>query len=301
MTPPKRWLEAEVTVSQERADAVEAAWEAAGADAVTFLPAADTPPVVEPAPAATPLWTELTVRGLFSDCEGAAAEALAAQLSAELQTGEQASFCTRFLADQAWERAWLKHFEPAWFGSNQNLCICPWHQEVDGDAVLRMDPGLAFGTGSHATTSLCLDALADSNLAGKRVLDVGCGSGILSLAAALLGAAAVVGVDNDPQALAASSENARRNKLPLTVHSTVAQAQGPFDLIVANIVSGVLLELAPAVISAAQAETRLLLSGLLDGQARAVEEAYGAHFGPFQRTSRDGWLLLDAGLEGTVS
>ncbi|MEM7706084.1 MAG: 50S ribosomal protein L11 methyltransferase [Pseudomonadota bacterium] len=285
------WQELSISVAPERAEAVEMLMMEAGAQAVTLVPNEQAAPVLEPAPAATPLWETLIARGLFAaDLDGAL---LRLALGPQLQPDEARSMALTALADQPWERVWLDHFEPVHFGAADNLCICPWHYEPTpaGD-VLFMDPGLAFGTGSHATTALCLDQLADLKLEDQAVLDLGCGSGILALAAALRGAASVVAVDNDPQALLATGENARRNGLAVTVAPSLEQAAGPFDLIVANILSGTLIDYADILGKLARPGTRLMLSGILEAQAESVTAAYADAFSDFAVQGRDGWVLL---------
>ena len=264
-----------------------------GAQAVTLVPNDQAAPVLEPAPDATPLWDTLIARGLFADDVDAAG--LTASLERKLDPHEQRSMVLKPLADQPWERVWLEHFQPVFFGADKSLCVCPWHhQPTPSGDVLFMDPGLAFGTGSHATTALCLDQLADSPVSGLSVLDLGCGSGILALAAALRGAGPVIAVDNDPQALTATRENARRNGLALTVASSLAEASGPFDLMVANILSGTLIEYAPQLARVSRPGTRLMLSGILQTQAQAVADAYSEYFAGVEARHRDGWVLLTA-------
>ncbi len=288
-----RWQEISVTVSQQRADAVEALMIQAGAMAVTLIPGNNADPVLEPAAETTPLWTTLIARGLFP--AERSIHDLRSAISGELVKSELHSLNIQGLADQPWERAWLEHFKPVRFGNQQNLCICPWHhQPVPVGEVLFMDPGLAFGTGSHATTALCLHYLADTDLQGLSVLDLGCGSGVLALAAALRGAGPVTAVDNDPQACIASRENARRNDLAIRVESTLDGLSGSFDLIVANILSGILIDFAPQLLALTKAGTRLMLSGILEAQADAVIQSYSPAYGPFDIRVDDGWVGLSA-------
>ncbi len=291
------WQELSIAVSPERAEAVEALMMDLGAEAVTLVPNEHAAPVLEPAPEATPLWETLIARGLFAASMDGAVLQLALEL--RLQPDEARSMALSALADQPWERVWLEHFEPVHFGADSGLCICPWHyQPTPPGDVLFMDPGLAFGTGSHATTALCLNALADLELEGQSVLDLGCGSGILALAAALRGATPVVAVDNDPQALTATADNARRNGQAVTVAPSLDDAPGPFDLIVANILSGTLIDYAGELAARAMPGTRLMLSGILEAQADAVTEAYDSGFSDFAVHERDGWVLLTAAARG---
>jgi ribosomal protein L11 methyltransferase len=200
------------------------------------------------------------------------------------------------LADQAWERVWLEDFRPMRFG--RRLWVCPGGLPAgDADAIrIELDPGLAFGTGTHPTTALCLEWLDGQDLAGCSVVDYGCGSGILAVAAAKLGAAHVVAMDIDPQALIATRENALRNRVAgtLTVTGEPALAPRSADVLLANILAGPLVELAPRFAEALVPGGRLALSGLLPEQADAVTAAYRPWFHIETTTTRDGWVLLSA-------
>jgi ribosomal protein L11 methyltransferase len=265
------WLQAHFHTDSAHAAQAEAALAAAGAVSVTLLDAADEP-VLEPAPGETPLWAQIRVTGLF---DGAAdADALRATLDAALDGG---ALRIEPLQDQVWERAWLEHFRPMRFG--RRLWVIPGGQTAelaDGDVAVELDPGLAFGTGTHATTALCLDWLDSLDLAGRRVIDVGCGSGILAIAALKLGAAGAVAIDHDPQALLATRENAARNGVAdrLTVLGADAPPPEPADVVVANILAGTLIELAPQIEAMVRPGGRLALSGILAEQASDVGAAY---------------------------
>jgi ribosomal protein L11 methyltransferase len=195
--------------------------------------------------------------------------------------------------DRVWEREWLKDFRPMRFG--RHLWVCPGGQPPgeSGAIVLELDPGLSFGTGTHATTAMCLEWLDGFPLAGLRVLDYGCGSGILALAALKLGAASACAVDVDPQALIATRDNARRNGLAgrLEIREGGDAASGPFDLVLANILAGPLRQLAPELARLCPAGT-VLLAGLLDAQAAEVADAYGPWFDIETAARRDGWIAL---------
>jgi len=260
-----------------------------GAVSVTLEDAADDP-VLEPAPGATPLWPTVVVKALFdadTDIEG-----LQAELAAALPGSPLPRFET--LADKAWEREWLKDFRPMRFG--RRLWVCPGGMPADGPDAIRieLDPGLAFGTGTHPTTALCLEWLDGQDVAGRRVVDYGCGSGILAIAAAKLGAAAVRAVDIDPQALLATRGNAARNDVAgrITVTENPALGTGSADLLLANILAGPLVELAPRFARALQPAGRLALSGLLAEQAGTVTAAYRPWFDIATTATRDGWVLL---------
>ena len=266
---------------------------AAGASSITLEDEGDDP-VLEPLPGTTPLWPRVRLKALFDDDFDAEQVLLA--LRAELaQPLNDARFET--LADRAWEREWLKDFKPMRFG--QRLWICPGGQlpaDPAPDAVLiELDPGLAFGTGTHPTTALCLEWLDRAPVAGKQVIDYGCGSGILAIAAAKLGAASVLGVDIDPQALLATHDNAERNGVtPLIVAKLVADAHGvPVDILLANILAGPLQSLAPYFASRVSIGGHLVLSGILLNQAEAVASRYAPWFDIAPVVVRDDWARLD--------
>ena len=281
-----------------------------GALSVTLLDAADDP-VLEPAPGAMPLWPTIVVRAVFAadtDVDQVRAALSSAPGLDPLLVAEKAQF--EPVADRAWEREWLKDFKPMRFG--RRLWVCPGGQRPDAAAVgpdvdvvlLELDPGLAFGTGTHATTALCLEWL-DSGatpeaggarpwLAGADVIDYGCGSGILAIAALRLGARHALAMDIDPQALLATRENAERNavqaQLQITADREVEKAQA--DVLLANILAGPLVELAPLLADRTRIGGRIALSGLLVEQADAVTAAYRPWFDIGLTGARDGWGLL---------
>jgi ribosomal protein L11 methyltransferase len=298
------WLQLSLLIDRQQAELVEATLEGAGALAVTLDDAADEPPtapeaggVWEPAPGAQPLWRRLRITALFDDD---AAGGMAAQAAADALGGlALAPPLISPLDDRPWERVWLEEFRPTRFGTR--LWVCPrGERPPEADApgwdgvVVDLDPGLAFGTGHHPTTALCLAWLDGLPLAGKRVLDYGCGSGILAIAALKLGAASAVAVDHDPQALDASIDNAINNGVlaRLTVYRPEDVPALPADVVVANILAGPLLELAPTLARLAAPDAALGLSGLLTHQAAAVGDAYAAHFRMEPAESRDEWALL---------
>lgn len=275
-----------------------------GALSVTLLDAADDP-VLEPAPGATPLWPTVVVRAVFdaSADVNAVRTALGATPGLDpLLIAGKAVF--EPVADRAWEREWLKDFRPMRFG--RRLWVCPGGQRPeqglgtdDPAVILELDPGLAFGTGTHATTALCLEwldsAARDGDwLTGAKVIDYGCGSGILAIAAILLGAERALAMDIDPQALLATGQNAERNAVAERVQVTndrqVGQAQA--DVVLANILAGPLVELAPLLAERTRTGGRIALSGLLVEQADAVTAAYRPWFDIGLTGKRDGWGLL---------
>ncbi|CTP90415.1 ribosomal protein L11 methyltransferase [Xanthomonas translucens pv. arrhenatheri] len=299
------FLELTVRCTDATQPRYENALEDVGALAVTLLDAeADTSnerAILEPGVGETPLWGTLVLSALFP------AEQDALLLLAALEAFDpgldwrQAAF--RKVADQDWERAWLDQFQPMRFGTR--TFIVPWNHDLPEDArgadaaVVRLDPGLAFGSGTHPTTALCLrwlDALAaDGALAQARVLDFGCGSGILALAALKLGAAAAVGVDNDPQALLATHDNAERNAVGarLAVSLPADAPVATYPVVVANILASALDALAPTLAERVAPGGRIALSGILHGQEPELLQRYAPWFEQL-RTEQDGdWMRID--------
>jgi len=260
-----------------------------GAVSVTLQDAADDP-VLEPGPGETPLWPTVIVKALFESSTDPAA--LERALAAALTDALPLRFET--LADRAWERVWLENFRAMRFG--RRLWVCPGGLAAgDAEAIrIELDPGLAFGTGTHPTTALCLEWLDSQDLVGCSVVDYGCGSGILAIAAARLGAAHVRAVDIDPQALLATRDNAVRNCVAGTLTITAEPSLAPrsTDVLLANILAGPLVELAPRFAAALGSGGRLALSGLLPEQAAAVTAAYRPWFHIETTMTRDGWVLL---------
>jgi ribosomal protein L11 methyltransferase len=237
------------------------------------------------------LWHEIRLRALFPETPEPAL--LAATLEAVL--GLQASAIRiEHLADRAWEREWLRDFRPMRYG--HRLWVCPAGQRPVEAApiVLELDPGLAFGTGTHATTALCLEWLDAQPLSGRRLLDYGCGSGILALAALKLGAARACAYDIDPQALLATRENAAKNGLSgrIEVVADAHDIAGPFDVVLANILARPLTELAPRLALHSRPGGAVILAGLLDSQGAEVAQAYRPWFDIETAAVRDGWILL---------
>jgi ribosomal protein L11 methyltransferase len=261
---------------------------------VTLEDEADQP-LLEPGPGETPLWDAVRLTALFAGHEDLA------PLLSEVPT----ELCTRApavpvpVADREWTRVWEDQFHPLQMG--ERLWICPsWTPPPNPEAInIFLDPGLAFGTGTHPTTAMCLRALDADLPPGKRVVDYGCGSGILGIAAARLGATAVLGVDNDPQAITASRDNAQRNEVPdaafpvvLPQDHVVADWQASADWVVANILAGPLVALAPVLTSLMTPGGRLLLAGLLADQAEAIIEAYAPEVALSVADQQEEWVLL---------
>jgi len=273
-----------------------------GALAVTLLDAdADTSnerAILEPGVGETPLWNDLVLSALFP------AETNALALLAALEAFDagldwsNASF--RAVQDEDWERAWLDQFHPMQFG--QRTWIVPWNHELPEDAqrtdaaVVRLDPGLAFGSGTHPTTALCLRWLdqlaADGELAGRTVLDFGCGSGILALAALKLGAAAAVGVDNDPQALTATADNGQRNGVHIAAYLPEDEPAATYPVVVANILASALDALAELLAARVAPGGRIALSGILHGQEGELLQRYAPWFGQLEAVQDGDWMRI---------
>jgi ribosomal protein L11 methyltransferase len=248
-------------------------------------------PLLEPAPGETPVWKAIRLRALFDDA--ADPQELASALAGAIGLQRSAIGIER-VEDRAWEREWLKDFRPMRFG--RRLWVCPAGQRPNGPApvVLELDPGLAFGTGTHATTAMCLEWLDGAIAGGERILDFGCGSGILGLAALKLGAPKATAFDIDPQALVATRENAAKNGLSerIAVARRAGDVAGPFDIVLANILSGPLIGLAPELAQRVRAGGRIVLAGMLERQADEVAQAYRPWFDIGPAAEREGWTLL---------
>lgn len=265
-----------------------------GAGAVSMIDAEDNP-VLEPAPGETPLWQNTITLGLFAEHTDLAP--VIADLKELLPDGPDARFETELVEDRDWVRVWLKDCPPLQFG--KRFWVVP-HEKLgevtQPDAiVLKLDPGLAFGTGTHPTTALCLDWLArQDSLQGKTVLDFGCGSGVLAIAALLLGAERAVCVDIDPQALTATLDNARQNGVAERVHTCLPEDFTPFpaDLVLANILANPLIALASKLAASIRRDGQIVLAGLLDRQAEEVRSAYTDWFTFEDDVSREGWTRL---------
>ncbi len=294
-TVPMPWLQISLDIAQDQAPLIEAALENAGALAVTLGDAGDDPQI-EPPPGAMPLWQGVRLTALFADdAEGRSqVDALAAALSPQSLTPP----LIEEIADRAWERVWLDEFKPTRFG--RRLWVCPRGQrpapaETGSDTVIvELDPGLAFGTGHHATTALCLELLDSADLAGKTVLDYGCGSGILAIAALRLGAARAVAVDHDPQALEATRSNALDNGVAdrLQVLAPEDLPAMRADVLLANILSRTLVDLAPRLTGLLAPGGTLALSGILHDQADEVAAAYTQGFDLEPPREREDWTLI---------
>jgi len=277
-----------------RADQAENAADALhdlGAVSVTFTDDADSP-IYEPELGTTPLWPTTQVIGLFA--EQTDIQAMMTQLIHALPPDALRAWESQYLEDQAWERAWMDHFHPMRFG--KRLWVCPSEQQPpEPEAVnILLDPGLAFGTGTHPTTALCLEWLDAHLTPGADVLDFGCGSGILAVAAARLGANAVWAVDIDPQALLATNDNANKNKVLEKIHISLAEnlPEMQYDIVLANILAGPLQSLAEQLANAVKPGGQIVLSGLLENQMQDLIETYTTWFNMDDFALKESWGRL---------
>jgi ribosomal protein L11 methyltransferase len=271
-------------------EGAEAACFACGATAVTFVDSRDDP-ILEPLPGEFRLWPATRLQALFA--APGEPERLRHALSSALGI-PPALIQARVLEDRAWEREWLKDFHAMRFG--ERLWVCPHHEHVEDPSavVVKMDPGLAFGTGTHPTTALCLEWLDGGPVAGARVIDYGCGSGVLAVAAAKLGAAEVHCFDIDPQALVATRDNAQANGVNAQVrlHTCAESLPQEADILLSNILSGPLCELAPRFTALVRRGGDLVLAGLMEPEVSEVTHAYDACFDIRPFGQREGWVGL---------
>ena len=291
------WLQIRLAITPDQAEALEDQLLDLGAVSVTFMDAEDQP-IFEPDLGTTPLWSHTHLLALFE--AGIDADALLAHLQL-LRGGELPEHQVEVIEEQDWERSWMDNFQPMRFG--RRLWIVPsWHVAPEPDAVnLLLDPGLAFGTGTHPTTALCLEWLDAQSLNGQSLLDFGCGSGILAIAGLLLGAAHAVGTDIDTQALEASRDNAQRNGIAeerFALYLPEHLPQEPADVVVANILAGPLVSLAPQIIALVKPAGRLALSGVLAEQAEEVRAAYADAFELDPTAEKDGWVRISGTRRG---
>ncbi len=263
-----------------------------GAQAISYLDAGDVT-LLEPAPGQTPWWPRMVIEALFPDHTPIDRILLGLLVSGLVQTANDVEFGALDARD--WTSAWMDRFAPMRFG--RSLWVCPSNHPVDPawPVVVRLDPGLAFGTGTHPTTALCLEWLDAAALTDRLVVDYGCGSGVLAIAAARLGAGQVLAVDYDPQALVATAENARRNAVADRIE-TCLPGQLPdslsADVLVANILSGPLIELATRLVALLSPGGRLVLAGILADQTDQVLAAYAGRLTAIEVAERAGWVRL---------
>ena len=290
------WLQISVHTSKANAESVEACLFTIGAQTVTLTDAADQP-ILEPGVEETPVWDEVVITGLFEATVDQ--QQLIDSIDKQL-AGIEHSCSTEILEDKNWTRAWMDNYHAMQFG--ERLWVVPLHIEPpQPNAInLRLDPGLAFGTGTHPTTSLCLRWLDQNVDTQMNLLDYGCGSGILAIAACMLGIPHADAVDIDPQALIATQSNAETNHvegriktwLPQDYNKAIEANHATYDIVVANILSGPLAELAPILASHTRAGGDVILSGILREQADTVLNTYNEFFVMDKPTFDEDWTLL---------
>lgn len=274
-------------------ETVETALHEIGAISITFVDRGDEP-VLEPKPGEFRLWSDTSVRALFDDVQEA--ERTMGGLALRLGPHITRSATLHAVMSRDWERVWMQDWKSMRFG--RRLWVCPTAGEPPDDpdaVVVRLDPGLAFGTGTHPTTALCLQLLDALPLVDRSMIDYGCGSGILGIAALKLGASHVIAVDLDPQALIATRENAIRNGVAARLEIQGVPPELPAaDIVVANILADPLIELQPVLRAACKPGADIVLSGLLKSQAYAVKAAYSSGFDIVQVFGRDDWCCVHA-------
>jgi ribosomal protein L11 methyltransferase len=271
------WIQLKINNHAENAERIGDMLSANGAQAVTFVDAKDTP-MYEPKPGEVMLWPDTQIVGLYDASHDM--PSVISQLEKSQLLGKGFSHKLDPLEDKDWEREWMENFHPMQFG--KRLWICPsWRDVPDPTAVnVMLDPGLAFGTGTHPTTSLCLRWLDSLTLTQCTVVDFGCGSGILGIAALKLGAKRVIGIDIDPQALQASQQNADRNGVGdhIELYLPAAQPKLTAEVVLANILAAPLRELREVITAYCQPGGKLVLSGILDNQAQEINDLYSQDF-----------------------
>jgi len=288
------WHQISVVTNESTAPELSDFFSELGAVSVTYSDAEDEP-VYEPAIDQTKIWSNTKVTALFElDADPDVVQTLVFN---QFIGQPLHAWHSEVLQDQAWERAWMEHFHPMKFADK--LWICPTGQEQDepGTVCMTLDPGLAFGTGTHPTTALCLEWLAGHDLKDKVVIDYGCGSGILAVAALLLGARHAHAVDIDPQALTASQYNAEKNQVQDRISYYLPEQFSPItaDIVVANILAKPLIELSASIAALVRPGGQLILSGILNEQANSVAEAYrGKGLAVAEAISQEDWCRLDA-------
>jgi ribosomal protein L11 methyltransferase len=291
------FIELSIACTSSEEARIETALNELGALSVSLLDAADAEnerAILEPGVGETPLWADIIMLALFNEDihEGLLIHALDAYDDGI--DWSQAQF--RKVEDQNWERAWLDQFKPMQFGSR--TWIIPWHadapEQAQNGVIIRLDPGLAFGSGTHPTTALCLQWLDDLNLQDKQVLDFGCGSGILALAALKLGAKHAIGIDNDPQALIATRDNADRNGVgdSLEVYLPDQAPAGQYPIVIANILASALISLVDVLAERVQTDGIIALSGILHHQADEVISHYTKYFDELTVIQLDDWVRI---------
>jgi ribosomal protein L11 methyltransferase len=294
------WWQLSVQSSAAELEQTEDSLLELGAVAITLSDAKDEP-LYEPLPGDTPIWQHSIVTGLFT--QERSLEALYDGLIQRLPEHQIHTVKKTVVDDQDWSRVHLKYFKR--IQCAEKLWVVPsWHEAPDPSAVnIQLDPGLAFGTGGHATTALCLSWLGEHDIQNQSVIDYGCGSGILAIAAFKLGASELKSVDIDPQALVASKENARRNNIdPALLNITLPEdfKSEPVDLLIANILSGPLVRFAPKFSGLVKPGGQILLSGILQTQTNDIEKAYLPYFDLDPICIKEDWIRVSGTRRSTT-
>lgn len=286
------WHQISVVSNKSTASDISDFFSELGAVSVTFMNA-EAKPVYEPDIGETRIWEQTKTIALFE--LDAIPEIIKTVLFQHFPDNTLNDWQAEILEDQTWERAWMEHFQPILF--SERLWVYPSGQEqsIPGTISLILDPGLAFGTGTHPTTALCLEWLAKHDVTGKTVIDFGCGSGILAVAAVLLGAKEAHAIDIDPQALTATQDNAQKNNVASKIKTYLPDDFDHFsaDLVVANILAKPLIELSANITALVKPQGQLVLSGILKEQADLVSHAYQAEFSMKAAVIQDDWCQLE--------
>jgi len=295
------WPEVAVSATPNNAQLLEDWLFTAGAVSVTYQDKQDQP-ILEPAPGEMRLWDDITLVGLFAQAQDTDSLHSALHLSAASAQISLPDYQVRILADAVWERAWMRDYKPMQFGPR--LWVCPSHCEPPDPeaAIVKLDPGLAFGTGTHPTTAQCLHWLGKNTGAGlqpfngKRVVDYGCGSGVLAIAAARLGASQVIAVDIDEQALLATRQNAAENDVldKLLIGRPELVDGAVVDVVMANILFEPLTKLSDRFAAMLEAGGVLIMSGILQEQVASLGLGYNKWFDLEPATASNGWALITA-------
>lgn len=281
------WLELHLNVNKDEADQFEEVLTDSGAQAVTYTDAGDQP-ILEPDVGTTPLWSDVVLVGLYD----AAANTSGVEEQIASESTRALSMHWNILEDKVWEREWLQYHRPTKFGN----AFWVFHEKVDSELpTLLLDPGLAFGTGTHPTTAMCLEWIANRKWRGETIIDYGCGSGILAVAALLRGASYAHCVDIDTQALDATLNNAQRNSIQETQLSISLPKEGvetKVSVVMANILAGPLVELASCLSALTETGGQICLSGVLKTQEAQVREAYSNCFDDLEVEYLDDWIRI---------
>jgi len=286
------WHQISVVSNETSASDISDFFSELGAVSVTYM-SAESQPVYEPNIGETKIWERTQTIALFE--LDASPELIKTLLFEQFPDGIMQDWHSEVLEDQVWERAWMEHYKPMKFGDR--LWVYPTGQEQfsPNTVSLILDPGLAFGTGTHPTTALCLEWLASHDVTGKTVIDFGCGSGILAVAAVLLGAKEAHAIDIDPQALIATVDNAEKNEVSSKIKTYLPEDFTAFaaDIVLANILAKPLIELSPSISALVRPQGELVLSGILKEQADSVSSVYQENFTMHTPNIQDDWCRLD--------